>query len=206
MRQRRNRLSLLLAALLGSVCFSARGRAADDGAADKPVVVDTSRSAKAQLRPVPLDAVRWTKGFWAERYEQSRDVTLRKLWDLAADPEAGHVLDNMRIAGGLKKGEFAGTDWQDAWLYKWIESAAAFYAITRDPWIEERMDEAIELIAAAQEDDGYIATQITARNKPRFTDPREHEVYSMGHLLTAACVHHRVTGKDSLLKVGDPVR
>ncbi len=174
---------------------------AADEPAGKPTLVDTSRSAKAQLRPVPLDAVRWTKGFWAERYDQSRDVTLRKLWDLAADPEAGHVLDNMRIAGGLKKGEFAGTDWQDAWLYKWIESAAAFYAITRDPWIEERMDDAIELIAAAQEDDGYIATQITARNKPRFTDPREHEVYSMGHLLTAACVHHRVTGKDSLLKV-----
>jgi len=200
MRQLRNKLRLLLAVLIGSVCFTARGHAADDGAAHNPVLVDTNRSAKAQLRPVPLDAVRWTKGFWAERYDQSRDVTLRKLWDLAADPEAGHVLDNMRIAGGLKEGEFAGTDWQDAWLYKWIESAAAFYAITRDPWIEQRMDAAIELIAAAQEDDGYIATQNTARDRPRFQDPRHHEVYSMGHLLTAACVHHRVTGEDSLLK------
>ncbi len=166
-----------------------------------PVLVDTSRSPNAQLRPFSLDAVHWTEGFWAERYDQSQDVTLRKLWDLAADPDAGHVLDNMRIAGGLKQGEFAGTNWQDAWLYKWIESAAAFYAISRDPWIEERMDAAIELIAAAQEDDGYVATQIRARSKSRFTDPREHEVYSMGHLLTAACVHHRVTGKDSLLKV-----
>jgi DUF1680 family protein len=107
----------------------------------------------------------------------------------------------MRIAAGMKEAEFAGTDWQDAWLYKWIESAAAFYAIAPDPWIAERMDEAIALIAAAQEDDGYIATQITAQSKPRFTDPREHEVYAMGHLLTAACVHHRVTGKDSLLNV-----
>ncbi|MCP4786733.1 MAG: glycoside hydrolase family 127 protein [Fuerstiella sp.] len=172
-----------------------------DESTGKPILVDTNHSVKAQLRPVPLDSVQWTNGFWAERYDQSRDVTLRKLWDLAADPEAGHVLDNMRIAGGLKTGEFAGSDWQDAWLYKWIESAAAFWAITRDPWVEERMDASIELIAAAQEDDGYIATQITSQNKPRFTDPREHEVYSMGHLLTAACVHHRVTGKDSLLKV-----
>ena len=56
------------------------------------------------------------------------------------------------------------------------------------------MDEASELIVAAQEDDGYIATQITATGKPRFQDPREHEVYSMGHLLTAGCVHHRATG------------
>lgn len=166
-----------------------------------PVLVDTSSSSNAKLSPFSLNAVRWTQGFWPERYAQAQKVSLRKLWELAADPEAGHVLENMRIAGGLEKGDFAGTDWQDAWLYKWIESAAAFYAIDPDPWIAERMDEAIALIAAAQEDDGYIATQITARNKPRFTDPREHEVYSMGHLLTAACVHHRVTGKDSLLKV-----
>ena len=83
----------------------------------KPTLVDTSRSVKARLRPVPLDAVQWTKGFWAERYRQSRDVTLRKLWALAADPQAGHVLDNMRIAAGLKQSEFAGTDWQDAWLF-----------------------------------------------------------------------------------------
>jgi DUF1680 family protein len=192
---------LLLQGMVAIICLLLPGVTAAAEPTVGPVLVDTSSSSKAKLRPFSLDAVRWTKGFWAERYEQSRDVTLRKLWDLAADPEAGHVLDNMRIAGGLKQGEFAGTNWQDAWLYKWIESAAAFYAITRDPWIEERMDAAIELIAAAQEDDGYIATQITTRNKPRFTDPREHEVYSMGHLLTAACVHHRVTGKDSLLKV-----
>ena len=165
------------------------------------VLVDTSSSSNAQLRPLSIDAVRWNEGFWPERYAQAQKVSLRRLWELAADPEAGHVLDNMRIAGGLKKGDFAGTDWQDAWLYKWIESAAAFYAIDPDPWIAERMDEAIKLIAAAQEDDGYIATQITARNKPRFTDPREHEVYSMGHLLTAACVHHRVTCKESLLNL-----
>ena len=201
MTQRHNIFWLLLSVLVGSIWLSGRVRAADDGADHKPVLVDTNHSINTQLRPVPLDAVLWTNGFWAERYIQSREVSLHKLWDLAADPEAGHVLDNMRIAGALKEGEFAGTDWQDAWLYKWIESAAAYYAITRDPWIKERMDSAIELIEAAQEDDGYIATQITAQGKPRFTDPREHEVYNMGHLLTAACVHHRATGEDSLLKV-----
>jgi DUF1680 family protein len=63
------------------------------------------------------------------------------------------------------------------------------------------MDEAIGLIAAAQEEDGYIATQITARGRPRFREPREHELYCMGHLLTAACVHRRATGEDSLLEV-----
>ena len=165
------------------------------------LVVQNQASPRAKLKSVPLESVRWTAGFWADRCAQARDVSLRKLWELAADPETGHVLDNMRIAAGLKQDEFAGTDWQDAWLYKWIEAAASFNAVAPDPWIEQRMDESIALIAAAQEADGYIATQITARKKPRFQDPREHEVYSMGHLLTAACVHHRATGKDSLLQV-----
>jgi len=174
---------------------------AQDAASRDVRIVKNANSPKAGLKSVGLNSVSWTSGFWADRYDQCRKVTLRKLWELAADPDAGHVLDNMRIAGGLAEGEFAGTDWQDAWLYKWIESAAAFNAVERDPWIEKRMDEAIKLIAAAQEDDGYIATQNTARGRPRFQDPRHHEVYSMGHLLTAACVHHRATGKDSLLKV-----
>jgi hypothetical protein len=152
------------------------------------------------MRPVAIDEVKWTDGFWAERYDQTKKITLRKLWELAADPDAGHVLDNFRaVATG--EGEHAGSDWQDAWLYKWIEAAACIYKNTNSEWIEERMDKAIELIAAAQEGDGYIATQITAKGKPRFTNPREHEVYNMGHLLTAGCVHKRMTGKTSLFEV-----
>jgi len=164
-------------------------------------IVRTGASPQAQLRPVDLTSVRWTDGFWARRYRQAEQVTLRKLWQLAADPQAGHVLDNLRIAAGLQQGEFAGTNWQDAWAYKWIEAAACFAAVNDDAWIDQRMDETIALVAQAQEDDGYLATQITARGKPRFQDPREHEVYVMGHLLTAGCIHHRMTGKDSLLKV-----
>lgn len=163
-------------------------------------LVDMSRSPHVKMRPIAFGSVNWTEGFWAQRYGQTREVTLRRLWELAADPEAGHVLDNFRAAA-TGHGEHAGTDWQDAWLYKWIEAAASVTGKHDDPWLMERMDEAIALIAAAQEDDGYIATQTAAKKKGRFTDPREHEVYSMGHLLTAACMHRQMTGKDSLMRV-----
>ena len=181
----------------------AAGLFVDAAAGDKPqaCVVELSRSPKTQMRAFGLDAVRWTDGFWAKRYEQTHKVTLRRLWELAADPEAGHVLDNMRITAGIQEGEFAGSYWQDAWLYKWIEAAACVYRVTGDAWIAARMDESIALIAQAQEKDGYIATQITATGKPRFQEPREHEVYNMGHLLTAACIHKRMTGKDTFLKI-----
>lgn len=178
---------LSLAMVIGTAGFSAE-------------IIKLDQSPHAAMRPVPFESVHWTNGFWAERYQQTRTVTLRRLWELAADPEAGHVLDNMRAAA-IGKGDHVGTDWQDAWLYKWIEAAACVFHETGDAWIAERMDEAIALIAEAQEDDGYIATQVTAKAKPRFTDPREHEVYNMGHLLTAGCVHQRMTGKDSLMKV-----
>lgn len=125
-------------------------------------IVDTQKSPKAVMVPVGINEVKWTDGFWAERYYQTKETTLRKLWELAADPDAGHVLDNF-WAAGTGEGEHAGTNWQDAWLYKWIEAVASIYKDTNSEWIEERMNEAIELIAAAQEEDGYIATQITAK-------------------------------------------
>ena len=123
-------------------------------------IVKNQSSPHARLRSVDLTSVRWTEGFWAQRYAQANEVSLRKLWDLAVDVEAGHVIENLRIAGGLAEGKRAGSDWQDAWLYKWIESAASFHAVTGDAWTAARMDEAIALIAAAQEDDGYVATQM----------------------------------------------
>ena len=39
-----------------------------------------------------------------------------------------------------------------------------------------------------------------AAAKP-FTDPLQFEAYNLGHLLTAACIHYRATGKTSLLDV-----
>lgn len=164
-------------------------------------IINNSRSPKAVLKSVPLNSVRWTAGFWAERFRQTYEVTVRQLWELLADPQVGHVLDNMRIAAGLQHGEFAGVDWQDEWLYKWIEAAACLFKATSDPWLDARMDEAVALIGQAQEPDGYISTQITARKKKRFQNPHEHELYNMGHLLTAGVIHYRMTHKDSLLKI-----
>ncbi|MCP5112993.1 MAG: glycoside hydrolase family 127 protein [bacterium] len=181
--------------------FAASG-SPDGGRATRDFgIIKNQSSPHAALRGVDLASVRWTEGFWAQRYRQTHEVTLRKLWDLLADPEAGHVLSNMRIAGGLETGDYAGTNWQDAWLYKWIEAGSCIYRTTGDKWIEERMNQGIDLIARAQQKDGYVATQITARNKPRWRDPREHEAYVMGHLLTAGCIHHRMTGERSLLDI-----
>src|SRR5204863_8960790 len=74
------------------------------------------------------------------------------------------------------------------------------------PELDRRMDQAIELIAKAQRADGYLHTPvlISERNGGELKalgDPLDFEVYNMGHLMTAACVHHRATGKANLLGV-----
>ncbi len=168
----------------------------------RATILNVAGSPQAAMQSLPVDAVQWTGGFWFERFRQTCDVTARSLWQLLADPDAGHVLDNFRIAAGLIKGERQGTWWQDAWLFKWIEAAACLHRQTHDSWLDERMDEGIALIAAAQEDDGYVGTQTTATGNPRFEYIRLHEVYTMGHLLTAAVTHRRMTGKTTFLDIG----
>lgn len=175
--------------------------AAAAAASPEAYVVDHSRSPQARLRPLPLDAIRWTTGFWADRYRQLCEVTLEESWTLLADPKAGHVLDNFRFAARPGSGKYAGTTWQDEWLYKWIEAAACVWRLNPDPALARRIDEAIALIAAAQQPDGYLSTMPLATGKPRLQNPDDHEVYNMGHLLTAGVIHHRMTGKESLLNV-----
>ena len=106
------------AAILVVVCatFLAQAENRDYG------VIKNQKSPQAKLKSVDLNDVRWTDGFWAERFAQTRDVTLPKLWELASDSEMGHAIQNLRIAAGLEKGEFAGTHWQDAWVYNYLYS------------------------------------------------------------------------------------
>ena len=164
-------------------------------------IVDHRHSPHAQLRPVPFDAVQWTDGFWADRFKQVCDVTLDESWRLLADPAAGHVLDNFRFAAKPSTGNYLGTTWQDEWLYKWIEAAACVWRVNHDPEVERRMNEGITLIAAAQQPDGYLSTMPLVKGQSRFQDPKDHEIYNMGHLLTAGIIHYRMTGNDALLNI-----
>ncbi len=83
-------------------------------------LTDTSACPHAKLQTVGLADVKCTGGFWANRQRQARDVTLPRLWELLADADEGHVLQNLRIAAGLEEGEFAGVHWDDAWMAMWL--------------------------------------------------------------------------------------
>jgi len=167
------------------------------GVAQERAIVNNSKSPYSKLRSVDLSDVQWTEGFWFDQFKKTREVTLPRLWELA-DPWAWN---NMQVAAGLKEGEVKGCNWEDAWIYKWLESASYVCSQSRDPALLDRMDEIIGVIAKAQQPDGYLATQVTLRDRERFVFNSHHELYTMGHLLTAACAHHRITGKTNLLDV-----
>jgi DUF1680 family protein len=170
-------------------------------------LADTSASPHVIMQGVGLADVKWTGGFWADWFTTCRDTMIPSMGGIMEGTEHSQFLENFRIAAGLANGRHRGPPWNDGDCYKWLEAAAAAYAVTRDPELDRRMDAAIRLIAKAQRDDGYLHTPVLIRArsgdtaaKP-FQDRLDFEMYNLGHLLTAACVHGRATGKTNFLRV-----
>ncbi|MDR0712242.1 MAG: glycoside hydrolase family 127 protein [Prevotellaceae bacterium] len=169
-------------------------------------LVNTSGSAFAKVQGVDMSSVRWTSGFWAERFAICRDSMAQGLWRTLSNPDVAHAYRNFEIAAGLHEGEHQGPPFHDGDFYKWFEGLAAVYSATKNPAIDKQMDEIIATIAKAQRPDGYIHTPVIIEQKnsgkdSKFSDRLNFETYNLGHLMMAGIVHYRATGKTSLLNV-----
>jgi DUF1680 family protein len=161
-----------------------------------------SGSPHFRLRSLPAEDVKWTTGFWADRFETCHRKTIPAIRRSFNDPRnAGAQLGRLKFAAGQLKENPGGKHWADGDCYKWIETMAHVYEVRRDPALDREMDEWVAVIAKAQQDDGYISTNIGSDENKRFQSPHHHEMYNMGHLLTSACVHGRATGKGAFLSV-----
>lgn len=130
------------------------------------------------------------------------------LWDKAEGAEKSHVVANFINAAKALKGEdvedgFYGMVFQDSDAYKWLEAVAYAIANEADNALEKQADELIDLIAAAQDEDGYLNTYFTIKDREkRWTNLLEgHELYCSGHMIEAACAYFEATGKRKLLEV-----
>ena len=174
--------------------------------AQDKAITNTSESPFAKQRAVNMEDVSWTKGFWAERTETCYDHMVPHLWEVYTRADISHAYRNFEIAAGLHEGEHKGPSFHDGDFYKTLEAVCALYAQTKDAKLLQMIDEVIPVIAKSQRADGYIYTKATIdqRNSGEnieFQDRLSFEAYNIGHLMTAGCIHYRVTGNKSLLDI-----
>ncbi|MDX1523199.1 MAG: glycoside hydrolase family 127 protein, partial [Anaerolineae bacterium] len=154
----------------------------------------------ARWHLLPLTAVRLTGGFWADRQVLNRQVSLNHGHRMLEEVGNFH---NLRLAAGLAEGHFQGREFADSDVYKWLEAAA--YELHRHPdeGLLGKVDQAIDLIAAAQQADGYLNSYYqVAKPDERWTDlDFGHELYCAGHLFEAAVAHVQATNDPKLLAV-----
>lgn len=104
---------------------------------------------------------------------------------------------------GEEPGEkFYGFVFQDSDFYKWIEAVGYCLMWHPDSELERQADDAIDIVCAAQQEDGYLNTYYILNGKDKiFTNLRDHhELYCFGHLVEGAVAYYQATGKDKLLK------
>ena len=100
---------------------------------------------------------------------------------------------------------FYGCLFQDSDFSKWIEAVG--YSLTQhpDPELEATADEAIDIVCAAQLENGYLDTYYIISDQDKiFTNLKDnHELYCFGHLTEGAVAYYQATGKDKLLKAAE---
>ena len=162
-----------------------------------------------RIQPLGLQRMERYEGFWKQYMELVRCHVIPYQWDALNDrleeAEASHCIKNFEIAAGRKIGKHGGCPWQDTDLYKWLEAVAYTLIWHQDKNLEKLADQSIDLIAAAQQSDGYLDTYYILNGlEKRFTNlMADHELYCLGHLIEAAVAYYQATGKSKLLEVAE---
>ncbi|WP_379153366.1 glycoside hydrolase family 127 protein [Paenibacillus sp. sgz5001063] len=145
--------------------------------------------------------------FWGRYIRLVQDVVIpyqyEALHDRVPDAEPSHAIANFEIAAGRKEGQYHGWVFQDSDVAKWLEAVGYSLSLKRDPELESRADAVIDLIAEAQQPDGYLNTYFTIKEPgKRWTNLQDcHELYCAGHFIEAAVAYYEATGKDKLLHI-----
>lgn len=163
-----------------------------------PVVPATGR-----LRPLGLDEVRITDGFWARRQHVNGTATLAHI-EHRLESEGWLANFDLAAAGTLPEGR-RGREFSDSEIYKYLEAVAWEIGRTGDEQLETRFRAIVARVAAAQEADGYLSTRFgRPGQEPRWSHLEwGHELYCLGHLFQAAVARERTRpgADDGLLAI-----
>ncbi len=160
------------------------------------------------IQPVPFTKVHVTEGFWYDRMETNRTVTIP--YSIKLLEETGRM-KNFEIAAKRATGDFCSPYYfDDSDAYKVIEAASYSLMLKPDPELSAKLDKMIEVIGAAQEQDGYLYTPRTigtkkfekvTGDKRWLNEEGSHELYTVGHMYEAAVAHYLATDKKNFLDI-----
>jgi uncharacterized protein len=160
-------------------------------------VVPTA-SAQVRLRPLDPTGVRILGGLLGDRQRVNGEVTIPHG---AEQLERASTLENLRVAAGRSEGGHRGMVFSDSDVYKWLEALAWETQRQPSPELERLAAETTELVAAAQQPDGYLNSYWQLDGRERWSDlEMGHELYCAGHLIQAGVAAAR-TGSPRLLGV-----
>lgn len=166
-----------------------------------------AESPKATSKPlqhetfdlVPFKQTKVEDSFWSPKLKTLTERTIPHSWN--------YMQWNLRALKRANKeqvdGDLNGT-WDEANLYKFIETIAYSVAITPDPELEKRVDEIVTWLGTAQQPDGYIHLHVINNKKkpwdPDFLDG-SHDGYVLGHMIESALEYYAATGKKAFLDI-----
>ncbi|MBW7886431.1 MAG: glycoside hydrolase family 127 protein [Caldilineaceae bacterium] len=152
------------------------------------------------LQTLPYTAARITGGFWADQQRSNRQISLGHGYQMLE--QAGNF-HNLRLAAGRAEGAYRGRNFYDEDVYKWLEALGWELGNAHDDGLQEMATAVVELIAAAQEPDGYLDSYyqvVEPEHKWEDLD-HGHELYCAGHLIQAAIALQRAAGDGTLFAV-----
>lgn len=150
-----------------------------------------------RLRPLGIDEVEITGGFWGDRQEVNSTATIAHCHEWM--DRLGWVGNFRAAVEGRLPADRQGVVFTDSDVYKLMEGAAWEVGRSGSSDADARFVELTEIIAPAQESDGYLNTVFGRPGQPdRYSDLEwGHELYCYGHMLQAAVARAR-TGRDDL--------
>ncbi|SMG25299.1 glycoside hydrolase family 127 protein [Agreia pratensis] len=160
------------------------------------------------LRPLGIDEVQITGGFWHDRQQVNGEATLAHIEHWLE--KEGWLANFDRVAAGSTDTEGRrGREFSDSEIYKYLEAVAWEIGrvgdSVRSAELETRFRAVVDRVAAAQDADGYLNTRFGhAGQQPRWSELEwGHELYCLGHLFQAAVARERTApgADDGLLGI-----
>jgi len=168
------------------------------------------------ITPVPFTSVKVASGtFWGQRLEASRNTTVPLAFSKCESEgrykNFEHAAQHLKDPSKVFRVNGVGYSFDDTDPYKTLEGAAYILQTYPDRKLEAYCDSVIDLIATAQEPDGYLYTARTQNpaNPHHWAGDRRwvkeedlsHELYNLGHMVEGAVAYWQATGKRKFLDI-----